>query len=239
MVPRLAGRRILVTGAASGIGRAVATLFTRHGAAVALLDLDASGLANTALETGGAVCVADLRDENSICAAVRQGAENLGGLDGVVNAAGVMLRGSVAEVDGATWRQVIDVNLTGAYLVIRSALPWLSAAPGATIVNIASAGGLLPNAPDRTAYAASKGGLIALTRGLAAELAPAIRANSVCPGLVETPMVEGVRANATNYALQRLARAEEIADAVLFLTSDESSYVTGAALAVDGGRAFH
>lgn len=237
--PRLSGRRILVTGAASGIGLAVARLFSAHGAALALLDRDVSGLEQVVAEVGGVACVADLTDEAAVERAVRYGAETLGGLDGVVNAAGVMLRGSVAEVDAATWRQVLDVNLTGPYLVVRSALPWLKAASSAAIVNIASAGGLLPNAPNRTAYAASKGGLIALTRGLAAELAPTIRANSVCPGLVETPMVEGVRANAVNYALQRLARPEEIAEAILFLTSEDASYVTGAALSVDGGRAFH
>jgi len=106
-------------------------------------------------------------------------------------------------------------------------------------VNIASGQGLLPNVPGRSAYAASKGAVVNLTRALAAEWAPAIRANSVCPGLVDTPMADGVRANAGNYALRRLAEPIEIANAILFLTSAESSYVTGAALAADGGRSFH
>ena len=98
---------------------------------------------------------------------------------------------------------------------------------------------MLPNTPGRTAYAASKGGVINLTRSLAAELAPSIRVNSVCPGLVDTPMADGVRTNTGNYAMKRLADPIEIAQAILFLTSRESSYVTGVALAVDGGRSFH
>ena len=106
-------------------------------------------------------------------------------------------------------------------------------------MNLGSGQALLPNAPERTAYAASKGGVVNLTRALAAELAPAIRVNSVCPGLVDTPMAEGVQGNFGNYAMKRLAQPLEIAQAILFLTSTESSYVTGAALAVDGGRAFH
>ena len=147
--------------------------------------------------------------------------------------------GSVLEVDIAQWRHVLDVNLTGAYIVVRSCLPWLQQAAGATIVNVGSGQSLLPNAPRRTAYAASKGGVLNLTRALAAELAPTIRANTVCPGLVDTPMANGMHANARNYALKRLAQPDEIARAILFLTSTDSSYVTGAALAVDGGRSFH
>jgi NAD(P)-dependent dehydrogenase (short-subunit alcohol dehydrogenase family) len=106
-------------------------------------------------------------------------------------------------------------------------------------VNIASAQGLLPNAPNLTAYAASKGGVVNFSRSLAAELAPAIRVNAVCPGMVDTPMADGHRANVQNYALKRIAQPEEIARSILFLTSRESSYVTGVAFAMDGGRSFH
>ncbi len=122
--------------------------------------------------------------------------------------------------------------------VVKSCLPWMLNEPAA-IVNIASAQGLLPNAPQYTAYAASKGGVINFTRSLAAELAPNIRVNSICPGMVDTPMADGFRANASTYALRRLADPREIAQVILFLTSHDSSYVTGAALAVDGGRSFH
>ena len=121
-------------------------------------------------------------------------------------------------------------------------------AGGGTVVNIASGQGLLPNAPNNTAYAATKGGLIAFSKSLAAELAPAIRVNAVCPGVTNTPMVAPVIAGYDNpsdapfvqqYAMKRIAEPAEIASAVLFLTSAESSYITGSALAVDGGRCFH
>ena len=236
---RLQGRRILITGAASGIGRATAELFAAEGAALALLDRDAQALQRIAQQTGAVACEADVTNEASIVNAVARGAAAMGGIDGVVNAAGVMLRGSVLEVGVDEWRRVLDINLTGGYTVVRCCLPWLQQAQAATIVNLGSGQALLPNSPNRTAYSASKGGVLNLTRALAAELAPTIRANTVCPGLVDTPMADGVRANVDNYALKRLAQPEEIARAILFLTSSESSYVTGAALAVDGGRSFH
>ena len=151
-----------------------------------------------------------------------------------------MLRGSLAEIDGATWRRVLDVNLTGPYLVARAAVPHLRAAQGdASIVNIASGQALLPNAPDRSAYAAAKVGLVNLSRALVAELAPAIRVNSVCPGLVDTATADGVGHNVGNCALRRLADPDEIAVAVVFLLSSQASCITGAALAADGGRSFH
>lgn len=236
---RLRDRKILITGAGSGIGRATAKLFAAEGARLALLDRDPHGLEETAHASGGLAVLADVTDEDSVAEGVQIAAEDMGGLDGVVNAAGIMLRGSVLDVTVAQWRRVMDVNVTGIYTVVRCCLPWLMQSPGSTIVNLGSGQSLLPNSPNRTAYSASKGGVLNLTRALAAELAPGIRANTVCPGLVNTPMAEGVRANTANYALQRLAEPLEIALAILFLTSTESSYVTGAALAVDGGRSFH
>jgi NAD(P)-dependent dehydrogenase (short-subunit alcohol dehydrogenase family) len=236
---RLQQRRVLITGAACGIGRRTASLFAAEGAALTLLDHSAEGLAEVARETGGLAVETDVTDEGSVARAVERGAAAMGGIDGVVNAAGIVIRGSVLEVGVAEWRRVIDVNLTGIYIVVRSCLPWLTKATGATIVNIASGQGLLPNTPQMTAYAASKGGVVNLTRALAAELAPAIRANSVCPGMVDTPMTaEGPR-DVTPYALKRIADPLEIVHAILFLTGSESSLVTGAALAIDGGRTFH
>ena len=237
---RLKGRRIVITGAASGIGRSTAQLFSAEGATLSLLDRDARGLAETASALGAVSCPTDITDEQAVARSIELAASAMGGIDGVVNAAGVQIRGSVHEVDAREFRRILDINLTGTYCMVRSCLPWLQQAPGvATIVNIASGQALLPNAPNRTAYAASKGGVLNLTRALAAELAPPIRANCVCPGLVDTPMAEGVRGNVGNYSLGRLAQPEEIGRAILFLTSTESSYVTGAALAVDGGRSFH
>jgi NAD(P)-dependent dehydrogenase (short-subunit alcohol dehydrogenase family) len=172
MSDRLKGRRILITGAASGIGRRTAELFAEEDSAPALLDLNREGLADVARETRGLAVEADVAQEASVAQAVEQGAAAMGGVDGVVNAAGIVIQGSVLDVGVAAWQRVLDVNLTGTYIVIRCCLPWLAKAPVAPIVNIASGQGLLPNTPNTTAYAASKGGVVNLTRALAAELAP-------------------------------------------------------------------
>jgi NAD(P)-dependent dehydrogenase (short-subunit alcohol dehydrogenase family) len=239
MPGRLQGRRILITGAASGIGRKTAELFVNEGAALALLDRNRDGLAEVAREIQGLPVEADVAQELSVARAVEQGAAAMGGIDGIVNAAGIVIHGSVLDVGVADWQRVLDVNLTGIYIVVRCCLPWLKQAPLATIVNIASGQGLVPNNPNMTAYAASKGGVVNLTRALAAELAPSIRVNSVCPGMVDTPMTAGLQRELDRYAMKRIANPFEIAQAILFLTSAESSFVTGAALAVDGGRTFH
>ena len=236
---RLAGRRIVITGAGSGIGRRTAQVFAAEGAALALIDVNADAVAMAAWDTGSHPFAADVTDEDAIARATGHAAAALGGIDGIVTAAGIMWRGAVLDVPASDWRRVIEINLTGTYIVVRACLPWLRKAAGGTIVTIASGQGLLPNVPNRSAYAASKGGVVNLTRALAAEFAPSIRANCVCPGLVDTPMADGVRANVGNYALGRLADPAEIAQAILFLTAPESSYVTGATLAVDGGRSFH
>jgi NAD(P)-dependent dehydrogenase (short-subunit alcohol dehydrogenase family) len=236
---RLRDRRIIITGAASGIGKATASLFAQEGAAVALLDRDASGLEQMAQRTGGVGFQVDIANEESVASAVEQAAEALGGIDGLVNAAGIMRTGPMDETPITVWRQVIEVNLTGTYLMCRACLPWLRKEGRASIVNIASAAGLLPNAPGLTAYAASKGGVVHLTRAMAAELAPSIRVNTVCPGMVDTPMADGFRTNVGNYALKRIADPAEIANVILFLTSVDASYVTGATLAADGGRSYH
>jgi NAD(P)-dependent dehydrogenase (short-subunit alcohol dehydrogenase family) len=239
MARRLEGRRIVVTGAASGIGRATAMLFAEEGAALALIDRDAEGVRAVADATRGHAFAADITDEAAVMRAAEQAAAAMGGIDGIVNSAGIQVRGSVREIGVDEWRRSLEVNLTGMYIVVRACLPWLEGCVGATIVNLGSGQALLPNAPNRTAYAASKGGVLNLSRALAAELAPAIRVNCVCPGLVDTPMAAGVQGNVGNYALGRLAQPVEIARAILFLTSAESSFVTGAALAADGGRSFH
>ncbi|MCX4647038.1 SDR family NAD(P)-dependent oxidoreductase [Streptomyces sp. NBC_01446] len=237
---RLRGRRIAVTGAASGIGRATALLFAQEGASLALLDRDPDGLKETAQETVGSAFEVDITAEDEVAAAAERAAVELGGIDGVVNAAGIMFRGLAADVPAADWRRVLEVNLTGTYLVTRSFLPWLTRETAASVVNIASGQGLLPNSPGYTAYAASKGGIVALTKALAAELAPRIRVNCIAPGMVDTAMADGHRdAAASTYALQRIADPTEIAASLLFLTSTDASYVTGSVLGVDGGRAFH
>lgn len=248
MTRTLEGRRILVTGAASGVGRATAELFAAHGAAIALLDRDGTALAETVESIGGIALVADLADESAIVAAVAKAAETMGGIDGLVNCAGIAGSMALDDLDRAHWDRFIGINLTAPYLLCRAALPHLRAAKRATIVNIASGQALLPNAPGIAAYAASKAGLAAFTKALGAELAPSIRANVIAPGIVDTPMVRSVLGGHADpndapfvqqYAMKRVAAAHEIAEAILFLSSDASSYVTGTVLAVDGGRTFH
>lgn len=237
--PGLSGRRILITGAAAGIGRATAELFMEEGAQVILLDRNREGLDLTLAGGEGVVAEVDITDDAAVRATVETCAAEIGGIDGVINAAGIMITGATDEVTADTWRRTLDVNLSGTFFVTQSCLPWLRKSADATITNIASGAGILPNAPGLAAYAASKGGVIALTKALAADLAPRIRVNCVCPGMVDTAMADPYRQNVGNYALKRIAAPQEIAEALLFLTSDKAAYVTGVALAVDGGRTFH
>jgi NAD(P)-dependent dehydrogenase (short-subunit alcohol dehydrogenase family) len=241
---RLTGRRILVTGGANGIGLAVARMFCAEGARVAVLDRDAPTSSLDAVAV-----VADVADVAQVDAAVAAAAERLGGLDGIVNSAGIDQERPLAETSAADWARVIAVNLNGPMHVCRAAIPHLKDAGEGTIVNIASAAGLTP-LMHRTAYCASKAGLVMFGKTLAIELAPSIRVNAVCPGAVETALFRASYENRPDaaahlqrirerYLLRRVAAADEIAHAVLYLTGHESAYVTGAALAVDGGRSFH
>ena len=233
---RLSGRRIVITGAASGIGRATAELFRAEGARLVLVDRNAEALAVADAE---AMLAFDITDAGVAARALAGAAEALGGIDGLVNCAGIMRTAPTAEITPDIWQSVIDVNLSGTFYMVQACLPFLRQASGSSIVNIASGAGLLPNAPGLAAYAASKGGVIALTKALASDLAPHIRVNCISPGMVNTPMADGHRAGVVNYALKRMADPSEIASAILFLTGPEGSYITGATLAVDGGRTFH
>jgi NAD(P)-dependent dehydrogenase (short-subunit alcohol dehydrogenase family) len=240
----LDGRKIVVTGAASGIGRTTAALLVSEGARLALLDRDAAALQSFAAEIGGVACVADISDEASVNAAITQAAERMGGIDGVVNAAGITTGRSVDDTDAALWSRVIAVNLSGTYFVCRAALPWLLQAPNAAIVNIASSLALVPAMRD-AAYLASKGGVIGLTKALAIEFGAAVRVNVVAPGAVETPLLRNtvtaaqIEAMKARYPIGRIGQPDEIARAILYLIGPDASFVTGTTLAVDGGRSFH
>lgn len=245
---RLAGRKIIITGGASGIGRATARLFRAEGAQVAVLDRSDNAAKSVADEIGAIAVTCDVADAASVAAAVNKAAEAMGGLDGVVNAAGILSSAGIADTTPEMFARTLAVNLTGTFLVIQAAAPLIQAAGKGTIVNIASGVGLMPTGPGSTAYVASKGGVVALTKSVSMELAPHIRVNSVCPGAVETAMTAGYIRTASGdpspdiaarYALGRHAQPEELAAAILFLTSDESSFMTGIALPVDGGRTFH
>ncbi len=253
---RLAGRRIIVTGAASGIGFATTRRFLDEGAAVAMIDRDedrlyeARGeLANGTLQPLVAVAC-DVTDGSFVTRSVESIAGQLGGLDGVVNAAGVDHDAAFEDTTAEAWQRTLDVNLTGPFHVCAAATPHLREVTRSTIVHIASGAGLRP-IPNRTAYCASKAGLVMFSKSLAIDLAPyGVRVNAICPGVVDTPMFRGpidagddpdgaLAAVLDRYLITDLASPGDIADAALFLSSDESSHVTGIALAVDGGRTFH
>lgn len=253
---RLSGRRILISGAASGIGRATAALFHSEGAAVGLLDRDEAALAEVSGELGAlggppvVACGADLTDDDRVRDAVEAAAAALGGLDGLIGAAGIDLLKPFEEMGIAEWRAILDTNLTGAFSLTSAAVPHLRAAGGGTIVQIASGAALRPLAA-RTAYCASKAGLVMFAKALAVDLARfEIRVNAICPGIIETPLfrqsLEGaadadaeLESILDRYLIRRIGKPDDIANAALYLSSAESAMVTGTALAVDGGRSFH
>ena len=239
---RLADRHILITGGASGMGYTTAELFIAEGAKVFILDANAKALdaAKQSLKCGGAC--ADVTDAGAVKSAVTDAEKHLGALDGLVNAAGIFGYSRINEFTGEQWQRMLNINLVGPALVIQAALPALQKAERATIVNCASVQGLQP-AAGSSAYASSKAGLITMTQSMAKELGPKIRVNSVCPGAIDTPMLRaslsGQNLDTSLFALKRVGQPLEIAQGVLYLSSDESSYVTGIALAIDGGRSFH
>lgn len=251
MTGALAGRRVLITGAARGIGRATLERFVREGAAIVAIDRDGHTLEATCAEVArsGAKIMsyaADVANEAAVETATEVGMRFLGGLDGVVNCAGIDLIADIERMSAADWNKILSVNLTAPVLVMRACYPHLRANSSGTIVNVSSGAGLSP-LMHRTAYCASKAGLQMASKALAIEAAPfGIRVNCVCPGAVETSLFrESIDSAATyeavktRYALKRVAEPHEIAAAILWLTSAESSYVTGTAMAVDGGRTFH
>ena len=242
---RLHGRRILLTGAASGIGRATADLFVREGARVALLDNNETALADVGRMLAVPCFPCELEDEASIRQAVASAADALDGLDGVGNVAGILRPSPIETATLEDWNRVVAINLTAPFLICREAVSHLRRSKGAAIVNVSSGSALMPIGNTLTSYAASKAGLIAFSKALASELAPHVRVNVLCPGAVDTPMIlDQIRVLAVDperspYALKRLAAPAEIAEGLLYLMSDASSYVTGITLAVDGGRTFH
>lgn len=244
---RLKNRRIVITGAGSGIGQCTGELFRREGANVAWLDLNGPAVEALARQHGGVGIQVDVSDEASVAAAVAAAAQALGGIDGLVNSAGVADGTQLEDTDLATWRRILDINLTGTFLMCRAVVPWLRKEASATIVNLASAQALSPSGIS-PAYAASKGGVLTFSKDISVKLAPKIRVNVVCPGVTETPMTFNVnvadpallmKSIVANMPLGRAGKPIDQANAILFLTSDESSYISGASLAPDGGRTKH
>ena len=233
MSGRLEGTRALVTGGASGIGAEVCARFREAGARVVAADL----------EGGDVAC--DVRSQASVEHAVAEALAALGGLDTIVLNAGRPVVGALHELEEADWDDGLATNLKGIYLCARAAWPALAASRGSILVTASVVG--LWGSPNQAAYCASKAGAIMLVKCLALDGAPlGIRANCVCPGFVETPLLErflaeqadpnGARAQATAlHPLGRLGRPRDVADAFVYLASREASWVTGAALTVDGG----
>ncbi|HEB89309.1 MAG TPA: SDR family oxidoreductase [Deltaproteobacteria bacterium] len=239
----------VVTGAGSGIGRATALLFAREGARVAVVDRNLESARETTglIEEAGseALCIeADVSNEDEVARMVDDTVARFGRLDCASNnaALGAGFR-PLTELDRVRWERCLAVSLTGVWLCMKYEIPAMLASGGGSIVNISSLSGMNGQA-NQAAYAASKGGVIALTKTAAAEYATrGIRVNSVAPGGIETPgmaayfeAVPAVRdATIATHAMRRLGRPEEIADAVVYLCSDRSTFMTGHVMAVDGG----
>jgi meso-butanediol dehydrogenase / (S,S)-butanediol dehydrogenase / diacetyl reductase len=248
---RLEGKVAIVSGGGTGIGAATATLFAREGASVAVTGRRPEPLEQVAAATGATPIPGDTSSPDDVGSAVDAVLDRLGGLDVVVANAGIGLGGAVGEVSDESWRRTLDVNLTGAMLLLRAALPHLVRRGAGAIVLVSSVSGMV-SGPRSAAYEVSKAGMLALTRSVAVDYGPlGVRCNAVCPGWIRTPMGDRAVAEVAAerrvsledaYALvnepvplRRAGSPEEVAACCAFLASAEASYVNGAALVVDGG----
>ena len=247
----LTGKRALITGGASGIGRATALLFAREGAAVSVVDIDETGgqaVAQMIVDEGGqAIFVrCDVTQAADCQRAVLETVDRLGGLDILFNNAGIIRRADVLDTTEEEWDRVMAVNVKAIFLLSKYAIPVMAQAGGGAIINTSSGWGLV-GGRNAVSYCASKGAVVNMTRAMALDHgAQNIRVNCVCPGDTDTPMPrneaqqigvseEEFLAEAADRPLQRIGKPEDIAQAVLYLASDASSFVTGATLVVDGG----
>lgn len=248
MTSRLKDKTAIVTGAGSGIGRACAIALAREGAKVALVGRRRERLEAVAREIGGSALVlpADVSIQQEIDRVVEQTVSEFGGLSVLVNNAGVLHIGTAEQITEAQWDETFNVNVRGVWLLSRAVLPHLRLARGGSIINIASVLGI-NGAPNRASYAPSKGAVVLLTKCMAIDHGQEnIRVNAICPSFVETDLTAEVISKAPNPAavrkertavhpIGRLGQPEDIAGLAVYLASDESSWVTGAAFPVDGG----
>jgi NAD(P)-dependent dehydrogenase (short-subunit alcohol dehydrogenase family) len=250
MTGRLDGKVALITGSGSGMGRAAAELFAREGAKIVVTDVvdDAGNAAVEAVRRAGGEATyvrADVSKSDDCETMVRCATDTYGGLHVLYNNAGIFPGddGGVLDTPEATWETVMQINLKGVWLGCRAGIPAMIASGGGSIVNVASFVALVGAATAQIAYTSSKGGVLSMTREIAVEYArQGIRANALCPGPIETPLLAELLSDPARRArrmvhipMGRLGRAEELARAALFLASDDSSFMTGASLVVDGG----
>jgi len=241
MAGRLQGKRAFVTAAAAGIGRASAIAFAREGAHVFASDIDESSFAE--LKKAGIAETFKLDVLNT--EAVNEAAKRVGKVDVLLNAAGFVHHGTVLECSDKDWDFSFDLNVKSMHRTIKAFLPAMLAGGGGSIVNIASAAGVLKAAPNRYVYAATKAAVAALTRAVAVDfIGKGIRCNCICPGTIETPSMlgraaaqgpDGMKNFVARQPLGRLGTADEIASLAVYLASDESSFTTGGAHVADGG----
>jgi NAD(P)-dependent dehydrogenase (short-subunit alcohol dehydrogenase family) len=246
----LAGKVALITGAASGIGRAAALLFAREGAVVAIADLNQAGqaVAQEIIQTGGRATfeLADVTQTADCQRVVERTLREYGVIHVLFNNAGIMRRASVVELSEEDWDRVMSVNVKSIFLMSRQVIPIMAKAGGGSIINTASGWGMA-GGPRAAVYCASKGAVVLLTKAMAIDHGPQqIRVNCICPGDTDTSMLRNEAqqlgqqehaflAESARRPMGRIGRPEEIAQAAVYLASDASSFVTGTALVVDGG----
>ena len=239
---KLEGRFAIVTGGAQGIGLAIAKRLASEGARVALFDINEELVKESAAQLEGAIGVkCDVSSPASIEEAVAEVIKEFGGLDIVVNNAGILPKSRVLDVTEREWDLTLDINLKGAFFMSQKCIPYLEKSEHARIINTSSLAGRMGGYETCMAYSASKGGVNAITMGLARQLAPLnINVNAVCPGTTETPIIRAFSDEAkerllTRIPLGRFGQPEDMASAVAFLASDDASFITGHMLDVNGG----